>query len=123
MGKLGTNGVGAWDLGTPVRHPVLGRDYPMRLVNGVAGASPIVAIGTPLIAGFPLPGIGTVYVLPIITTITLPPFDNLNVSLLRLPVPHASNLCGLILGLQGLWGDVGAGGIGHSDGLQLLFGN
>jgi len=123
-GKSGTNGIGAWDLGSPVRTPILGRDYPMRVINGFAGSSPIVALGTPFASGIPLPPIGTVYVTPIITTITMPAFNSSNVSVLRLPIPHGNNLCGLTLGLQAFWGDPGASAsICHSDGLQITLGN
>lgn len=123
-GKAGTNGVGSWSLGTPVRTPILGRDYPMRLVNGFAGSAPIVALGTPLVSGVPFPPVGTVYVLPIFATLAMPAFDNLNVSLLRLPIPHGANLCGLNLGAQAFWGDPGAAGsIAHSNGLDLTLGN
>lgn len=124
-GKAGTNGVGAWDLGaSPVRTPAIGRDFPMRLVNGVAGQSPICAIGTAFPTGLPLPPIATIYLNPIITTFTMPAFSAANVSSLRLPIPHGANLCGLSLGFQAFWGDTGAPGfIGHSDGLSLTLGN
>ncbi len=123
-GKAGTNGVGAWDLGTPVRTPILGSTYPLRLVNGLAGSSPIVVIGTPLPAGFPLPPIGTIYVLPIIVTISMPPFNATNTSVLPLSIPNGANLCGLTLGWQGFWPDPGAVGfLGHSNGLTLIFGD
>lgn len=124
-GKNGTNGIGQFDLGpAPTRTPVLGRDYPLRIVNGVAGQSPILAIGNQFPAGFPLPPIGTIYVNPVITTFPMPAFDSTNASTFRLPIPHGTNLCGLTLAFQGFWGDPGAAGlIGHSDGLLLTLGN
>lgn len=123
-GKAGTNGVGGWDLGTPVRNPILGRDYPLKLINGVSGASPVVAVGTPFPAGLPLPPIGTIFVSPILTTFSMPAFNASNTSTARIPVPHGSFLCGAALGWQGFWADAGAaGGIGHSDGLALVLGN
>jgi len=124
VGKSGSSGIGGWNVGSPVRNPVLGRDYPMRLINGFAGSSPIVALGTVFGSGFPFPPIGTIYVNPIITTISMPAFNNANTSTLRLPIPHGANLCNLTLGAQAFWGDPGASGsIGHSDGLQLTLGN
>ncbi|HEY8536376.1 MAG TPA: hypothetical protein VIL25_07995 [Vicinamibacterales bacterium] len=123
-GKSGTNGIGAWDLGTPVRTPILGRDYPLRLINGFSGSAPIVALGTPFASGIPIAPVGVVYVNPILVTIPLPAFDASNASELRLPIPHGANLCGLQLGVQGFWGDPGAAGsIGHSDGLLITVGN
>lgn len=123
-GKTGTNGVAAWDLGpTPIRTPKLGAEYPLRIVNGAAGAVPILALGTPIPTGFPFAPVGTIYVTPI-ATIGGPAFDANNVMTLRLPVPHGQNLCGAVLGVQGVWADAGAaGGIGHSDGLSMTLGN
>jgi hypothetical protein len=123
-GKSGTNGIASWDLGTPVRHPVLGRDYRLRIINGLSGSSPLVFIGTPFAAGVPVPPFGTLHVLPVITTLSMPAFNANNVSSLRLPVPHGSNLCGLVLGWQAFWGDPGAtGSVCHTNGLELTLGN
>jgi hypothetical protein len=123
-GKLGSNGVGAWDLATPVRNPVLGRDHVLRLVNGFPGSSPVVLIGNPQVSGIAFPPFGIVYVLPIITSFFLPPFGAASSTSMRLPIPHGANLCGLVLGLQGFWGDPGAAGLlAHSNGLQLRLGN
>ncbi len=123
-GKAGTNGVGAWSLSSPVRHPVLGRDFALRLSNGVAGASPILFIGTSIAGGLPLPPFGTLYV-NTITSIPMPAFNATFNSTLRLAIPHGSNLCGLNLAFQGWWGDAGAAGfpVGHSNGLDLTLGN
>lgn len=123
-GKSGTNGVASWDLGTPVRNPVLGRDYPLRIINGFAGSSPLVFIGTPNGPGIPVPPFGTLHVFPVLTTLSMPAFNANNVSSLRLPVPHGNNLCGLILGWQAFWGDPGAtGSVCHTNGLELTLGN
>jgi hypothetical protein len=123
-GKSGTNGIATWDLGTPVRNPVLGRDYPLRIINGFSGSSPLVFIGTPLANGIAVPPFGTLFVFPVLTTLSMPAFNANNVSSLRLPVPHGPNLCGLVLGWQAFWGDPGAtGSVCHTNGLELTLGN
>ncbi len=123
-GKEGSRGFGAWDPGSPPQRPVLGRDYPLRLVDGRAGSVPIVAVGTQMAAGLPFAPVGRIYVLPIAVTLAMPSFDSQGVSALRLPIPHEPALSGASLAWQGLWVDPGAAGsIGHSNGLLLTLGN
>jgi hypothetical protein len=125
VGKAGSNGVGAWDLGNPVRTPILGRDFGLALVNGVAGQQPTILIGAPNPGGIPLPPIGTLYVLPIFTSFAVPQFNSAHRCTVRLRVPHGAHLCGVTLGFQALWADPGATGfpLGHSDGLSATFGD
>jgi hypothetical protein len=122
--KAGTNGLPTWDLGTPVRTPILGRDYPLSISNGFAGSAPIVFIGGAIPSGLPFPPFGTIYVSSI-TTITMPAFSNLNRSVLRLAIPHGANLCGLNLAFQGFWADPAGAGfpLAHTQGLDLTLGN
>lgn len=122
-GKIGSQGLGGWDVGVPARSPVLGLDYPLRLVNGHPGSMPVVIVGSPSSGQLVAP-VGTLYVLPILSTFGMPMFDVQGVSTLRLPIPPITTLGGLTLAWQGVWVDPGAvGSIAHSGGLRLTLGN
>lgn len=121
-GKLGTNGVGAWDLGTPVRQPVLGSVFPLALVNGVLGSPVFVALSASP-CSLPLP-CGTLLVCPPFVEFTLPPFDASFKSLGHVQVPHGTSYCGMNVYLQAFWADPDAScGYGHSNGLKVRLGD
>ncbi|MBL8900795.1 MAG: hypothetical protein JNM84_24400 [Planctomycetes bacterium] len=126
VGANGLNGVGAWVLGdaaVPVRTPILGSCYPLRLENGVLGQIPHVVLGTQG-CGLPIPCGATLLVCPPDLVFTMPAFDAAFESQLCVPIPHGSWLCGACVYLQAFWLDPSLGcGLGHSDGLQLCLGN
>lgn len=122
IGKLGTNGIGAWNLGSPIHQPVLGSVLPLTVVNGVTGSMPIVLLGSSA-CSFALP-CATLLVCPPFLEFVLPPFDTSFESMGHIQIPHGTNYCGLTAYLQAFWADSGATcGYGHSNGLQLTLGN
>lgn len=125
FGKRGANGVGAWDLGSPARTPVLDRDYTLRLVRGVPATPPIVLFGPQFAAGVPIPPLAsTLWISPVFGNLAMPMFDATGTSVMRLPVPAAVNLCGARIAFQGVWLDpLAAAMLGHSDGLLLTLGD
>lgn len=114
--KVGTNGLPVW----AANRPFTGMwNYEFRISNGVAGASPVVLLGTSQL-NFVLPGIGTLLVNPLVT-FGISPFDASNVSRTFLDLPP---ICTGPLDLQAVWADGGAaGGICHTGGLELFIGN
>ena len=121
-GKLGSNGVGAWDLGSPVHQPVLGSVFPMTLRNGVPGSVPVVLLSASACT-FALP-CATLFVCPPFVQFTMPPFDSSNTSMGHIEIPHGTTYCGVTVYLQAFWADSGAScNFGHSDGLKITLGD
>jgi hypothetical protein len=111
--KPGTPGLPEWTLNRPFAGTVTG----LQITNGVAGAAPIALIGTQTI-NFPLPPIGTVYVVPV-TTFSMPAFSAMGVSTVNLTIPIAGTVH-----FQAIWADAGAaGGFAHTGGLTWQIGS
>jgi hypothetical protein len=119
VAKPGTNGQPAWGSS----RLFTGSTSELRVRNGLSGSTPIVILGTPPGVCTLVPGIGSVAVLPISTTFTMPAFDAARQSSLCLPIGGNANLCGAQFNLQAFFGDAGAaGGIAHTDGVTFTIG-
>ncbi|MBL8901013.1 MAG: hypothetical protein JNM84_25510 [Planctomycetes bacterium] len=126
VGSLGTNGIGAWVLGdaaVPVRTPVLGSCYPLRLEHGYAGMIPFVVLGTQS-CQLPVTPCVDLLVCPPWFEFTMPAFDASFESQLCIPIPQGNEFCGACFYLQAFWLDPATPcGLAHSEGLQLCLGN
>lgn len=115
--KPGTHGLPAWAL----NKPTVGRDLHLEIVSGVPGQVPMVIMGFGRIE-VPIPSIGTLFTYPT-AVLSMPPFDANQRSVMRLPVPHGSHLCGLEVDFQGVWLDGGAtGSVAHTGGMAAKLG-
>jgi hypothetical protein len=112
-GKAGTNGVPLWSVNP---NPRPGFDYEFEVTNGLNGVAPVVLVGLGRIS-FPLPPIGTILVNPL-ASFTLSRFSG-GVASATLPLSG----CGGPVDLQAFFLDPGAaGGIAHTNGLELTLG-
>lgn len=115
VAKPGSAGLPVWTL----NRPFSGVATPLQITSGPTGAAPIVFIGTTT-TNFPLPPLGTVYVIPV-TTFNMPAFNASGVSTLNLNVPGLNSG---VVHFQGLWADGGAtGGVAHTSGLTWSIGS
>lgn len=119
-GKAGTNGVPVWDVAA---QPFAATNMPLTITGGLAGASPIAALGIGQ-GNVAFPPIGTICVLPIGVTFGLAPFDASGTSRTPIPLPGNASVCGATLFLQAFFADAGAAGnIAHTDGLAITLGS
>jgi hypothetical protein len=113
VNKAGTNGVPLWTVNP---NPRPGFDYNFEVTNGLNGATPVVLLGLGRI-NFPLPPLATILVNPL-TSFTLSTFSG-GVASRTLELAG----CGGPVNLQALFIDAGAaGGIAHTNGLELTIG-
>lgn len=113
--KAGTNGVPAW----ADNRPFAGTTAVLEVRNGVAGASPLLLIGTTTTT-FPFPPFGTVFVLPV-ANVTMPAFNAGNISKMNLAIPPVG---AGFAHFQAFWPDAGAaGGMAHTEGMTWNIGS
>jgi hypothetical protein len=120
-GKPGTNGLPTWG-----NNPLfVGGQTELKVLNGLAGASPIVLIGAGPQVCVPLPPFGTLAVSPILANFMMPPFNTSNNSQLCITVPNNPGLCGGRLYMQAWFADPAAAGfpVAHTDGAEFVIGS
>lgn len=105
-----------------IERPYLGAVVPLVVRDGIAGATPVLLLGTTR-TNQQVPGVGTLYT-DVLASFLLPPFDPSRQVMLPLSLPQNSALCGLRLHWQALWLDPTApSSFAHTGGLTWTLGS
>lgn len=117
-------GQGSWSGGPPsfsMEPAFLASASWLTVRQGLPGSLPVLLIGTGR-QDIPVPGIGTLYVLPVVSLPMLP-FDPMGRSSIPLMVPSRPSLCGGTTHFQAVYLDPRmGGGLAHTAGLEWVFG-